>query len=77
MKKKLYRSTDDVIIAGVVAGVAEYFDQDPTIWRLGVILLAVLTIGLPGIFFYLIAWVVVPSRPASDGIHDVVYTVHE
>ncbi|GAG12223.1 unnamed protein product, partial [marine sediment metagenome] len=34
MKKKLYRSEKDSMIAGVCGGIAEYFDVDPTLIRL-------------------------------------------
>ncbi|MFV1948895.1 MAG: PspC domain-containing protein, partial [Anaerolineales bacterium] len=32
--KKLHRSVDDRMIAGVCAGIADYFDIDPTLVRL-------------------------------------------
>jgi len=34
MKKKLYRSKKDHMIAGVCGGIAEYFDVDTTLVRL-------------------------------------------
>ena len=39
MKKRLYRSRRDVMIAGVCGGIAEYFDVDPTIVRLIAVIL--------------------------------------
>ena len=33
MQKKLYRSKSDRMLVGVCAGVAEYFDIDPTLVR--------------------------------------------
>ena len=32
--KRLYRSVDDRMVAGVCAGIADYFDIDPTLVRL-------------------------------------------
>jgi len=62
--KRLYRSTTDRKIAGVCAGIAEYFNIDPTIVRvIGVLLL--LPGGLPGLIPYLILWVVIPENPVS------------
>ena len=62
--KKLYRSQTDRKIAGVCAGIAEYFNIDPTIVRvIGVILL--LPGGLPGLIPYLILWVIIPDNPVS------------
>ncbi len=60
MSKKLYRSADNKLIAGVCAGLAEYFDHDPTLWRLGFALFLVVTGFMPGIVLYLIAWIVMP-----------------
>ena len=38
-EKRLYRSNHDRLLCGVCAGVAEYFHIDPTIIRLGYVLL--------------------------------------
>lgn len=35
MKKRLYRSAHDRMLAGVCGGIAEYFQIDPTLVRLG------------------------------------------
>ena len=58
--KKLNRSNNR-IIAGVCAGIAEYFDVDPTIIR---IVYAVLTIGTAfcGIILYPILWLIMPPK---------------
>ncbi|MCT4564248.1 MAG: PspC domain-containing protein [Maledivibacter sp.] len=60
-KKKLYRSEIDSKIAGVCGGIAEYFDIDPTLVRLGWILFVLL--GGSGILGYIIAWLIIPQRP--------------
>ena len=72
-KKKLYLS-DNKMIAGVMAGFAEYFDQDPTIWRLGAVVFLVLTGFMPGVLLYMLAWIVMPHRN-STGVHEAEYTV--
>jgi len=59
MEKKLYRSQTDRKIAGVCGGIAEYFDIDPTLVRLGWILF--LFAGGSGILAYIIAWIVMPD----------------
>jgi phage shock protein C len=66
--KRLYRSKDNIMVAGVLAGLAEFFDHDPTLWRLGFIVFLVITGLMPGVLIYLIAWVIVPVAP------DVIYT---
>ncbi len=62
-KKKLMRSSTDKKIAGVCAGLADYFDLDPTIVRV-VWLLAVLCAGT-GLLLYVILWIVLPLAPAG------------
>ena len=59
--KRLYRSRDDRMIAGVCAGLAEYIDIDPTIVRL----LFVLGLFAGGATFwaYLVMMMVVPEEP--------------
>ncbi len=61
MKKRLYRSRRDVMIAGVCGGIAEYFDVDPTIVRL---IAVVLVLGWgSGLLAYLIAVFIIPKNP--------------
>ena len=52
--KKLYRSRTDRMLAGVCAGIAEYFHIDPSFIRMLAVLLFFAD-GL-GFLFYIIAW---------------------
>ena len=61
MKKRLYRSTNDVMICVVCGGIAEYFDIDPTIVRLIAVLL-IFGWG-SGLLAYFIAAIIVPKNP--------------
>ena len=61
MKKRLYKSNTDKKLDGVCAGIAEYFDIDPTVIRL-VWALAVLVAGT-GILAYIVAAIVLPRNP--------------
>jgi phage shock protein PspC (stress-responsive transcriptional regulator) len=61
--RRLYRSRTDVMIGGVCAGVAEYFGVDVTLVRL-LWALAALFPPAPGVLAYIIAWIIVPVRPA-------------
>lgn len=63
MSKKLHRSRKNVLVAGVCAGMAEYFDQEPTFWRLGFVLFLILTGLMPGVLLYLAAWIIIPQAP--------------
>jgi phage shock protein PspC (stress-responsive transcriptional regulator) len=58
--KRLYRSNENKIIAGVCGGVAEYFNVDPVIIRL---IWAVLIFGYGfGLLAYILAWIIVPLK---------------
>jgi len=58
--KRLYRSRDERMIAGVCGGLAEYFGIDPTIVRL---LFVVGLFAVGGTFWvYLIMMLVVPEE---------------
>jgi phage shock protein C len=62
VSKRLMRSSRDKKIAGVCAGLAEYFDLDPTIIR--VVWLLAIFLGGTGVLAYLILWIVLPVAPA-------------
>ena len=59
MEKRLTRSTDDQMIAGVAAGLANYLNVDVTIVRL-LFVIALLT-GGHGFLIYLIMWMLMPE----------------
>ena len=59
--KKLYRNTENKMLAGVCSGIADYFDIDPTLVRLGWVLFSLL--GGSGVLAYIIAAIIIPERP--------------
>ncbi len=59
MEKKLRRSNNKMI-AGVCAGIAEYFNLDPTLVRVGYVLVSIFSAGFPGLLVYLILMLVMP-----------------
>ena len=61
VRKRLVRSSTDKKIAGVCAGLADYFDLDVTIIRI-IWLLAVLFAGT-GVLVYAILWIALPLAP--------------
>lgn len=61
--KKIYRSKEDRKIAGICGGLGEILSIDPTIIRLIVIFLCVITGGFPIIITYLVGWWLVPEKP--------------
>lgn len=60
MNKRLMRSNDRVL-AGVCAGIAEYLDFDPTMVRIAYAFLTLFT-AFSGLIFYIVLWIVMPER---------------
>ena len=61
--KKLYKSSTDKKIAGVCGGIAEYFNIDSTLVRLGWVVFCAL--GGSGLLGYIIAAIVIPEYPVD------------
>jgi phage shock protein C len=62
MTRRLYRSYDDRVLAGVAGGMAETYDLDPALVRIGWVVLALLTGGTILVAYIVIA-LVVPLAP--------------
>ena len=60
MKKRLYRVEEGKMVCGVCAGIAEYFDIDPTLVRLGAVVLTLA--GCSGLLLYIIAAIIIPVK---------------
>ena len=63
--QRLYRSKKDRMIAGVCGGIAQIFDWDPSLVRLGLVFLCLATGLFPLLITYVIAWVIIPEKPAD------------
>ena len=61
MEKRLYRSKTDKKLAGVCGGLAKYINIDPTIVRLGCVLLCLA--GSLGLWAYIIGAIIIPEEP--------------
>jgi phage shock protein PspC (stress-responsive transcriptional regulator) len=61
--KKLLRSNNRVI-AGVCAGLAEYLGWDITLVRILYVVISILSAAFPGILVYIILWIVMPKQTA-------------
>ena len=59
--KKLYKSAVDKKIAGVCGGIAEYFNVDSTLVRLGWVVFCAL--GGSGVLAYILAALIIPDQP--------------
>jgi phage shock protein PspC (stress-responsive transcriptional regulator) len=64
---RLYRSRNDRIIAGVAGGIAESWDLDPSIVRIGWVLLALASFGVFLVIYIVMAFIV-PIRPADQPV---------
>nr|WP_294695574.1 PspC domain-containing protein [uncultured Friedmanniella sp.] len=62
--RRLTRSRDDRVIAGVCGGLARYLNVDASLVRISAVVLTVLVSGLP-VLLYLVAVFVVPE---DDGV---------
>lgn len=62
--KKLYRDEDNLIIAGVCGGLADYFEVDVTLIR--VIFVLLLIGGGGGFLIYLVLWLITPTKGREE-----------
>ena len=63
-EKKLARSKDDRMLAGVAGGLAEYLEIDPVLIRLIFVIIALLGGGFTGILIYAVLWIIMPEKDA-------------
>ncbi len=61
MEKKLYRAREGKLIGGVCMGLAEYFNVDVSLIRLGAVFLCLA--GFSGILAYIVALFIIPEKP--------------
>lgn len=67
MEKKLYKNTDNKILAGVLSGVAEYINLDPTIVRILYVVLAFATELSVAVIVYIVLALVLPEKSKVTG----------
>ena len=65
MRKRLNRVEQGKMLCGVCGGIAEYFDLDPSLVRLGWIVFCAL--GGSGVLAYIIAAIVIPTKSSVEG----------
>jgi phage shock protein C len=54
------KRSNNKIIAGVCGGLAEWLGWDPTLVRIGYVLISILSAAFPGILIYIILWIIMP-----------------
>jgi phage shock protein C len=62
-RKRLVRPRANRKIAGVCAGLAEYFDLDVTLVRVLWLVITIFSAIVFGILAYVVAWIVMPEEP--------------
>jgi phage shock protein C len=65
--KVLVRSRKGRMVAGICAGLAEYFGWDVTLVRVLVAVVCVIT-GGTGVLAYLVAWAIIPEEGENSSI---------
>ena len=64
MNDRLYRSREDRLLGGVCGGLAERLDLDPSLVRIGWVLLTIFSGGI-FLLLYIVMLIVVPEEPPS------------
>jgi phage shock protein C len=59
--KRIYRSEEDKKIAGILGGLGELFDIDPTLLRLLFVFIGLATGIVPLIVAYFVGWIIIPK----------------
>jgi phage shock protein C len=60
--KTLYRSKKNKIFAGVIGGLGEYFDIDPSLLRFVWLVFVLCTGFFPGLLVYIISAFIIPQE---------------
>ena len=61
LRAPLRRSRSNRMIAGVIAGLAEYFDIDVTLARVIYVVVSALSAAFPGVLVYAVLWLIIPE----------------
>ncbi len=70
-KRRLERNQENMIVAGVMSGLAEYFNQDPRLFRLVAAFFLIVTGIFPGLLFYIVAWIVMPLKKLPEVEYEI------
>jgi phage shock protein C len=58
---KLTKSKKNKMISGVCGGIAEHFGWDPTVVRIGYVILSICTAAFPDILMYILLYFIMPD----------------
>lgn len=64
--KKLYRSSENKTYKGVLGGIGEYFEIDPTLVRVLYIFFTITSGIIPGVLAYFLSLLIIPKKPKVE-----------
>jgi phage shock protein PspC (stress-responsive transcriptional regulator) len=67
VSRPLRRSRNNRQIAGVVGGLAEYFNVDATVLRVIYVVGSIVSAAFPGLLVYILLWLLIPEAEDHDG----------
>lgn len=67
--KRLERDLQNKVLGGVCSGLGNYFDMDPTFWR--VLFFFLFFFGCSGLLIYIVLWIVMPSKAIGSNVEGV------
>ena len=67
VSRPLRRSRTNRQIAGVMGGLAEYFNVDPTLLRVIYVVGSIVSAAFPGVLVYLLLWLLIPEAEDLAG----------
>jgi len=73
-RRRLHRRTDDRVIGGVAAGLADHLNIDPLLVRAG--FAGLMIFGGAGLVLYVLAWLLIPAEGRNGSILDEAFTRH-
>jgi phage shock protein C len=65
VEKRLYRSRNDRVVAGVCAGLGHYFNLDPVLIRVIAVVLGFMSFGTL-LLLYLVLALIIPLEPETS-----------
>lgn len=63
--RRLFRSRQNSVFGGICGGFGDYWGIDPVLLRLLMVFLLVITVGLPMVVLYALAWAIIPLEPVT------------
>ena len=60
--KRLYKSSKDRVLTGVLGGLGEYFNIDAVVLRLLWLVIVIFTGLVPGLVVYVVAALIIPEK---------------